>query len=94
MANSAYAIIAPFLPFEFERKGVDQDWIGYIFAIYSVAVIFCSPLVGNMITVFGRRNLIVSGMFLMGASFIVFGLISDMEDKHTFITLSLINRFL
>lgn len=23
MANSAYAIIAPFLPFEFERKGVD-----------------------------------------------------------------------
>ena len=24
MANSAYAIIAPFLPFEFERKGVVQ----------------------------------------------------------------------
>ena len=49
LANSAYAIIAPFLPFEFKRKGIDQDWIGYIFSIYSVAVIFGSPLVGTMI---------------------------------------------
>ena len=65
IANSAYAIIAPFLPFEFKRKNIDQSWIGYIFSIYSVAVIFCSPLVGKMMPIFGRRNLVTFGMFLM-----------------------------
>lgn len=94
MANSAYAIIAPFLPFEFERKGVDQDWIGYVFAIYSVAVIICSPLVGQMMPIVGRRNLIVSGMFLMGASFVSFGLAANIENKSVFIVISLINRFI
>ena len=94
LSNAAYAIIAPFLPFEFKRKGIDQDWIGYIFAIYSVAVIFCSPLVGKMICKYGRRNLIVLGMLLMGASFVVFGFTSDIEHKETFITMSLLNRFI
>ena len=94
LSNAAYAIIAPFLPFEFKRKGVDQNWIGYIFAIYSLAVIFCSPLVGKMICKYGRRNLIVVGMLLMGASFVVFGFTSDIEHKETFITMSLLNRFI
>lgn len=49
ITNSAYAIIAPFLPFEFKKKQIDQDWIGYIFAMYSVAVIICSPFVGSMV---------------------------------------------
>lgn len=79
IANSAYAIIAPFLPFEFKRKEIDQSWIGYIFSIYSVAVIFCSPLVGRMMPIFGRRNLVTFGMFLMGSSFLSFGLISEIE---------------
>ena len=82
------------MPFEFKRKGIDQDWIGYIFSIYSVAVIFGSPLVGSMIVVLGRRNIIVFGMFCMGTSFIVFGLISETQNKTLFITLSLVNRFL
>ena len=94
LANSAYAIIAPFLPFEFKRKEIDQDWIGYIFSIYSVAVIFGSPLVGSMIVVLGRRNIIVFGMFCMGTSFVIFGLISETQSKPLFIGLSLLNRFL
>jgi len=94
LTNSAYAIIAPFLPFEFKQKGIDQTWIGYIFSIYSVAVIICSPIVGKMISIIGRRNLIVFGVCLMGCSFIVFGIISNLEDKNAFITLALLNRFL
>ena len=94
LANSAYAIIAPFLPFEFKKKEVDQDWIGYIFAVYSVAVIFCSPMVGSMISYCGRRKPVFIGMFLMGSSFIMFGLISDIQNKSVFITLAIFNRFL
>jgi len=94
LANSAYAIIAPFLPFEFKKKEIDQDWIGYIFAVYSIAVIFCSPLVGNMISYCGRRKPVFLGMLLMGASFIMFGMASDVPDKNIFIALAIFNRFL
>ena len=94
LSNSAYAIIAPFLPFEFKAKEIDQTWIGYIFAIYSVAVVMCSPMVGKMIAILGRRNLIVFGMLLMGTSFVVFGWLTELENKNAFITLALLNRFL
>jgi len=76
LSNSAYAIIAPFLPFEFKAKGVDQQWIGFIFSAYSVAVIICSPIIGNLMNCMGRRNMVSIGMMLMGLSFIGFGLIS------------------
>jgi MFS family permease len=92
LSNSAYAIIAPFLPFEFKKKGIDQEWIGYIFTIYSVAVIFASPMVGKMISMIGRRNLIITGLVLMGSSFIAFGMIGVIEDKSIFIALALIIR--
>ena len=94
LSNSAYAIIAPFLPFEFERKGISNDWIGYIFAIYSLAVILCSPGVSSLIKVVGRRNLIGLGLFLMGSSFVIFALTSHIEDRRLLVTLSLLNRFL
>lgn len=58
LSNSAYAIIAPFLPFEFERKNIDLSLIGYIFSVYSVSVIISSLYIGKMITKLGRRVLI------------------------------------
>ena len=45
ISNSAYALIAPFLPLEFKEKGISTHLIGLIFAVYSVAVILVSPLV-------------------------------------------------
>jgi MFS family permease len=94
MANSAYAIIAPFLPFEFKRKGIDKAWIGGIFSVYSVAVIFCSPMVGLWIPTVGRRPLIQGGMMMMGVSFLVFGFAGRFEDKNTFIIIQFVNRFI
>ena len=47
-----------------------------------------------MISVIGRRNLIISGLLLMGTSFIAFGMLTEIENKSVFITLVLLNRFL
>ncbi len=54
LSNSAYALIAPFLPFEFKEKGVPQVMVGWIFIMYSIAVIIGSPLIGRMLSKFGR----------------------------------------
>ena len=59
LSNGAYSIIAPFLPPVFAKKEIGQDWVGFIFSIYSVAYIFCSFLVGtHLIPMYGRRKLI------------------------------------
>ena len=76
LSNSAYAIIAPFMPLEFKRKDIDQVWIGYILSAYPIAVILFSPRIEGLLQKFGRRKLIFFGVFLMGSSFIVYGFIS------------------
>ena len=68
--------------------------MGYIFAIYSVAVIVISPMVGKLIANYGRRNLIILGILLMGISFICFGAASYIENTHLFIGISFVTRFL
>ena len=94
LSNSAYALIAPFLPFEFERKLLDSSLMGYVFAIYSVAVILFSPLIGMFIARFGRRNIINFGVILMGLSLISFGAASLITDTKLFVIVTFTIRFL
>jgi MFS family permease len=88
--------VAPFLPVEFKKKGVDEMWTGYVFAIYSLMIILVSPITGPLIKVFGRRKLIVLGQFCMGGAFITFGLSAYLpESKRTlFITTAMLCRTL
>jgi hypothetical protein len=43
LSCSCYSVIAPFLPTEIVRKQIDEVLAGYIFASFSIAVIFGSP---------------------------------------------------
>lgn len=65
-----------------------------MFSAYSVAVIVFSPIVGSMIPLTGRRNLVIYGLLLMGGSFIAFAIVSDLDNAQQFITLSILARFL
>jgi len=58
LSNSAYALIAPFLPIELLKLGVPVSMFGYIFSMYSLAVIICSPLVGYLLTKIHRRSFV------------------------------------
>ena len=79
ISNSAYALVAPFLPLEFAAKGISSSNIGQLFAIYSVAVVICSPLIGVTVNKIGTTNLISGGVAAMGLSFVFFGFIEAME---------------
>ena len=76
ISNSAYALIAPFLPLEFREKGISGEMIGLMFAIYSIAVIVCSPFVGKSIQSCGSTNMITLGICTMGIAFVFLGFIS------------------
>lgn len=94
ISNSAYALIAPFLPIEFMNKGIEEQTIGLIFAIYSVAVIIFSPMVGKSVQVAGQTNLITMGVFVMGLCFVLFGIIDDMESTTRILYFGLVLRFI
>jgi hypothetical protein len=44
--NLSYIIIAPFLPIEFQSKGVDGDAMGVIFAAFPLALTAAALLLG------------------------------------------------
>ena len=94
ISNSAYALIAPFLPLEFKDAGISGQMIGLMVAIYSVAVIIASPFVGKTVVYVGRTNMISLGIAIMGLAFIFFGFIPSMEDQSTILTVGFILRFI
>ena len=94
LASSAYALIAPFFPLELEEKGVEEKYIGMIFAIYSIAVIIFSPPVGRYLEFVGYTNMLISGLTLMGVDFILFGLIGALESAESVLYLALFLRFM
>ena len=93
ISNSAYALIAPFLPLEFKDKGVSGEMIGIMFAIYSMAVIVCSPFVGRTILCVGNTNMISLGITTMGLAFILFGFIPRLDSMTSILTVGFILRF-
>ena len=94
ISNSAYALIAPFLPLEFKEKGISGEMIGLIFALYSIAVIICSPLVGKTILYIGNTNMISLGILTMGLTFIMFGFIAEINEMSWILILGFSLRFL
>ena len=93
ISNSAYALIAPFLPLEFKMKGIDALHVGLIFAIYSVAVIFMSPCVSKILPKWGYANTISFGVLLMGIAFALFSEIDNMENTQLITGYALVLRF-
>ena len=94
LASSAYALIAPFFPLELEDKGISDQNIGFIFSIYSLAVIIFSPPVGRYLEVFGYTKMLISGLTLMGTTFILFGIIDSLQSPTTVLFVALFLRFL
>ena len=94
ISNSAYALIAPFLPLEFKEKGISGEMIGLMFAIYSVAVIICSPLVGKSVQYCGNTNMISLGIAIMGLAFVLFGLIPNMDSINLVLGVGFTLRFI
>ena len=95
LSNSAYALIAPFLPLELSKEGVPLELFGYIFSMYSLAVIICSPLIGYFLTQFKRRNFVQFGLFTMGIAMFGFAYAKPLGKSYGgFLTIAFITRFI
>ena len=91
--ESAYSLIAPFLPLEFERKHIPAFYTGMVFSMFSVAVIIFAPLVGRIFDRVGHKNLLSGGIGFMGIAIVCFGFIENMSNRVNIIVLAFILRF-
>ena len=94
LSSAFYALSAPFLPIMFEEKQIRQEYVGFVFASFSLALIIFSPQVGRMIDHFGQPNLLGFGLLLMGLSVLSFGYVKQIKDEATVICMSLFLRFI
>ena len=93
ISNCSYMIVAPFMPLEFEQKGVSKELVGIVFAAYPIGVILTSPLIGKHLEYTGRSFWIIGGLVFMGILFIGFGLLSQATNPSTIFWVALICRF-
>lgn len=94
LSVSCYSVIAPFMPIEIVKKGVDESVVGWIIGVYSLASIIVAPVMSWIIQRVGRRNPIIFGSFLLGISFEMFAVINYVEDKKMYVTLLFLFRFI
>jgi MFS family permease len=94
LSCACYSVIAPFMPVEMRRKGVDDVMRGYIIAVFSLVVIFGSSAMGFGIQKLGRRVPMYTGSLLLTVSFWAYALISDVENKNWYVFWSFAVRVL
>jgi len=80
VSSAFYALSAPFLPTVFEEKNIQPEYVGIVFATFSIALIIFSPYVGQMIDSFGQPKLLGFALFVMGVSNFFFGVIKPIES--------------
>jgi hypothetical protein len=78
------SIIAPFFPLEASLKGMRETIYGFVFSVYALVIMIVSPISGKVIPILGPKFLLISGVFITGASNILFGVLDRIEDLPTF----------
>jgi DHA1 family multidrug resistance protein-like MFS transporter len=75
---SAIGLIVPVMPSYLKTFGAAGQVLGFIIAIIAFAQFIFSPIAGNLSDHYGRKNLIIFGLFVNGLSQIAFGLSTEL----------------
>ena len=67
-------LVIPVLPSLMNELNIDGTTVGYITAMFALAQLIASPLTGKAADKFGRKNMIVIGLFLFGISEFLFAI--------------------
>lgn len=67
-------LIIPVMPSFMNIMHLSGKTMGYLVAVFAVAQLLMSPLAGRWVDRYGRKNIIIIGLFLFGISELIFGL--------------------
>ncbi|MBC6975995.1 MFS transporter [Bacillus sp. Xin] len=67
-------LIIPVMPSFMNLMQLSGKTMGYLVAVFAVAQLLMSPLTGRWVDRYGRKKMIIMGLFLFGSSELIFGL--------------------
>lgn len=80
-------LIIPVMPSFMDIMHLSGKTMGYLVAVFAVAQLIMSPLAGRWVDRYGRKRIIIGGLFIFGVSELIFGL-------GTNVSLFYLSRFL
>eukprot|EP00731_Ephydatia_muelleri_P023440 Em0015g1023a len=93
IATSSLSMLGPFFPAEAAARGASSGIVGAIFSISPLCVTVLSPVLGYHLHQFGLKFALVAGTLLMGASFLLFGFVTQAPAGVVFISLCFFLQF-
>lgn len=72
-------LVIPVLPTLMNELGITGTTIGYLTAAFAIAQLIVSPFAGKAADKFGRKIMIVIGLFIFGISELLFGIGKEIE---------------
>lgn len=66
-------LIIPVMPSFMDIMHLSGKTMGYLVAVFAVAQLLMSPLAGRWVDRYGRKKIIIIGLFLFGVSELIFG---------------------
>lgn len=72
-------LVIPVLPTIMNELGITGAVVGYMVAAFAITQLIVSPIAGRMVDRFGRKIMIVLGLFIFGLSEFLFGLGKTIE---------------
>jgi DHA1 family multidrug resistance protein-like MFS transporter len=67
-------LIIPVIPSFMNTMYLSGKTVGYLVTVFAVAQLIMSPFAGRWIDLYGRKKIIIIGLFLFGVSELIFGL--------------------
>ena len=77
VTSTAYALIAPFVPYGLMDSGSKLGFIGVAFCAYPLMMLLLTPLLVKVVPTIGNTNMISVAIAFIGAMLITFGFLTD-----------------
>lgn len=94
MAQTLYLNVAVLVPIFIADTfpTIDAAKVGALMAIFPLAYLVSAPLVGSMLTKYGRKSCVIGGVVLMTVSTVIFALAGKLKNPTRFYWVSFLAR--
>jgi len=90
--HAVYSVLASFFPQEAKAKGMSEDAVGFVFAVFAALVFFCSPMAGTLMQRRGKVWVYLCGLGMVCVSTILFAAATTMPEGWPFAIWCLVMR--
>ena len=82
--HSVYSVLASFFPQEAKAKGMGDDGVGLVFAIFAAVIFLCSPIAARLMNKHGKVWVYIWGICTVSVSSILFSVASALPAGWPF----------